>query len=181
MNEKGFTVVELIVSFVIVMTISIGLFTTVDSYRNNQQQELYKKTVNSYMNEILASIQNDNIKGGGIINIEPESVFERTSKCYEYSQGIKIVYRNNEIRYLCIGNGTIKSEKNGILYGDYLFKKPTKFIEFVDDIIFTNEEYTYDELSQKKVNQVWSIEIKAKHTELKETFSINIVSPHEIS
>ena len=177
MNEKGFTVVELIVSFVLVMTISIGLFTTVDSYRANQQQEVYRKTVNSYLNEILITIQNDNIKNNGIVNIENESVLKSSGSCYGFNEGIKITYKNNTEKYLCVGNGRIlngtgtSASTNGILYGDFFFKKPTKFIEFVDDILYTHNVYNNTD--------VWSISISAKHTELSGTFTIDIVSPQE--
>ena len=207
MNNKGFTVVELIVSFVLVMTISLGLFKVVDSYREKQQQQLYKKITKAYANEILTKIQTDVIDGGGIISairldglvdsFDDESNIQRKNLCHNYSQGVVFRVRqqdDNKYMLLCIGNGVLNSEKNGILYGEITFngsnfnpskndtifyEKPSVFIEILDYVLI-NESSTFD--YNGSINKkIWNISMKIKHSEVNEIFDINIVSPQAVN
>ena len=176
MNNKGFTIVELIISFVLVMTISVGLFKVVDSYRQKQQQESYKKMTKAYANEILTNIQTDVIDGGGVVEVTPVNVTAASSVCKGYNQGIKIKLRNSsEEKVLCVGNGSFNSNKNGVLYDGIYYEKPSKFIEILDDFLFSySNEFVYNTCRLKKV---WNININFKHQEVKDTLKINITSP----
>ena len=59
MDKKGFTVVELIVTFVFVMIIAIGLMNLVNGYRDSEQKESTRREINTFKNEILMAVQND--------------------------------------------------------------------------------------------------------------------------
>lgn len=179
MNNKGFTVVELIVSFVIVMTISIGLFKVVDSYREKQQHASYEKMTKAYANEVLTKIQTDVIDGGGIKDITPININD-SGPCNLYSQGIKIKLRDNSEKHLCIGNGKLNSNKNGIYYNGFLYEKPSKnFIELIDDVLsYESEEMIYDICTLKKI---WKINIKIKHRELANPVDIIVVSSQSLA
>ena len=138
MNNKGFTVVELIITFVIVMTISLGLFSTVDSYRERQQKEMYRKEVMSYRNEVLKAIEND-VTRYNFKSYQKIDVTAAGSVCAGYEQGIQIKFApiagDSDIdKNLCFGNN-VESNKAGILYGDVKYIAPTKFIKFEQDII----------------------------------------------
>lgn len=183
MNNKGFTVVELIVTFVIVMTISLGLFSTVDSYRERQQKESYRKELNSYRNEILKTIQDDVVNNLGIKKIEKVDV--NLGECTGYNQGINIVFEKEEedsiiSKKLCIG---YSDDKTTVLYGNIKFVAPSKFIKYKDDII-SNETDKANSciVSDGKyiLKKVYSINIELYHEELTEKFDINVVYPKAV-
>jgi len=181
MNNKGFTVVELIVSFVIVMTMAIGLFATVDSYREKEQRELYEKLTISYVNDVLTKIQTDVIDNGGITNITAvDSTKTAAGVCQnKYSQVIKIKLRNlpNE-RFLCIGNKRSSSTNNGIYYNGFYYEKPTNTIEILDDKIWDASdelEYVTDSMIIKK--KIFSIKISLLNIETTDVYHINVTSP----
>ena len=76
---------------------------------------------------------------------------------------------------MCVGDGRLDSSKVGILYGGIFYRKPTNFLSFVDDIIF-ERSFDTEELPRK----IWKISIKAKHSEIKEVFKIDVVSVEQI-
>lgn len=185
MNKKGFTVVELIVTFVIVMTISLGLFSTVDSYRERQQKESYRKELNSYRNEILKTIQDDVVNNLGIKKIEKVDV--NSGECTGYNQGINIVFEKEEedsiiskSKKLCIG---YSDDKTTVLYGNIKFVAPSKFIKYKDDIISneTDKANSYICSGGKYIlKKIYSINIELYHEELTEKFNINVVYPKAV-
>ena len=132
LNNKGFTVAELIVTFVLVMSISIGLFKIVDSYRQRQQKESAIKEIDSFRNEILKAVYDDINEYGVKLIKGIDSIGE--SKCNGYNQGVLIEFKpseNNELneKEFCVG-------KEGIKYGGVLYKKPSSFITFTNNIIY---------------------------------------------
>lgn len=139
MNNKGFTVVELIITFVIVMVLSMGLFSTVDSYREKQQEESYRKEIMSYKNEILKVIQDD-ILENEFIGIDKLDVNDEIGACKDYDQAIKIRFKGlssgtDSFKDLCFKNDNVGG-KSELLYGDIKYVAPTKFIKFKQDIIY---------------------------------------------
>lgn len=167
LNNKGFTVVEIIITFAIVMSISVGLLGIVDNYRNRQQKELYLKELNSYKNEILRIVYND-IYSLGIESITgiDVTVSEENNKCKNYNQGVNIEFAKkdeegkNISKLFCVGD-------SGIKYGDNLYNQPKK-VKFTNDIIYLDS----GNIDNKKI---LSIRVKMKHSELKEPVELNIV------
>lgn len=180
MNNRGFTVVELIVTFVIVMTISLGLFSTVDSYRERQQKESYRKELNSYRNEILKTIQDDVTTNLGINKIEGIDV--NSGECTGYNQAVKLSFNNNTSKNLCVGY-TGSDKKTTVLYGNIKFVAPSKFIKYKDDIISneTDKANSYICSGGKYIlKKIYSINIELYHEELTEKFNINVVYPKAV-
>ena len=58
-NKKGFTVIELILSFSFVMIISLGMFSILTSYRESQLMISLDSDMKSFQNNITTVIQND--------------------------------------------------------------------------------------------------------------------------
>lgn len=175
-NNKGFTIAELLVTFVLVMSIVLALFKVVDHYRERQQNATSVKEMNSYRNQIVKVVEDDILFNyGGIKEIKGLDL-----KPSEAQQGIEITF--NEV----IANAQPNTpntkrlivKKNGILYGDMFYEFPSKFVSAVDDVIYT-------ETQVKKVNQIgeplppkeiYSIHIDLTHSELNRIFNINIVA-----
>lgn len=175
-NNKGFTIAELLVTFVLVMSIVLALFKVVDHYRERQQNATSVKEMNSYRNQIVKVVEDDILFNyGGIKEIKGLDL-----KPSEAQQGIEITF--NEVIANTQPNTTntkrLIVKKNGILYGDMFYEFPSKFVSAVDDVIYT-------ETQVKKVNQIgeplppkeiYSIHIDLTHSELNRIFNINIVA-----
>lgn len=177
LNNKGFTVAELIVTFVLVMSISIGLFKIVDSYRQRQQKESAIKEIDSFRNEILKAVYDDINEYGVKLIKGIDSIGE--SKCNGYNQGVLIEFKiseNNELneKEFCVG-------KEGIKYGGVLYKKPSSFITFTNNIIYLDSgEMTFSNNSDAK-KRIFSINVEIKHSELKNPIKLNIVATSKVS
>lgn len=177
LNNKGFTVAELIVTFVLVMSISIGLFKIVDSYRQRQQKESAIKEIDSFRNEILKTVYDDINEYGVKLIKGIDSIGE--SKCNGYNQGVLIEFKtseNNELneKEFCVG-------KEGIKYGGVLYKKPSSFITFTNNIIYLDSgEMNFSNKSEAK-KRIFSINVEIKHSELKNPIKLNIVATSKVS
>ena len=90
-NNKGFTIAELLVTFVLVMSIVLALFKVVDHYRERQQNATSVKEMNSYRNQIVKVVEDDILFNyGGIKEIKGLDL-----KPSEAQQGIEITF--NEV------------------------------------------------------------------------------------
>lgn len=174
-NNKGFTIAELLVTFVLVMSIVLALFKVVDHYRERQQNATSVKEMNSYRNQIVKVVEDDILFNyGGIKEIKGLDL-----KPSEAQQGIEITF--NEVIANTQPNTTntkrLIVKKNGILYDDMFYEFPSKFVSAVDDVIYTETQVknvSSNDSSLKKT--IYSIHIDLTHSELNRIFNINIVA-----
>lgn len=179
-NNKGFTIAELLVTFVLVMSIVLALFKVVDHYRERQQNATSVKEMNSYRNQIVKVVEDDilfncegikEIKGLDQNDDLSLSPIEKA----DFQQGIEIAFNKLDTK----DNPIIKRlivKKNGILYGEMFYEFPSKFVSAVDDVIYTEtqvENVSSDPLLKKAI---YSIHIDLTHSELNRIFNINIVA-----
>ncbi len=174
-NNKGFTIAELLVTFVLVMSIVLALFKVVDHYRERQQNATSVKEMNSYRNQIVKVVEDDILFNyGGIKEIKGLDL--KPSEEPNSQQGIKITFNGVD------GNGVLITKnlivkKDGILYDDMFYEFPSKFVSAVDDVIYTEtqvENVSSEDSSLKKA--IYSIHIDLTHSELNRIFNINIVA-----
>lgn len=177
-NNKGFTIAELLVTFVLVMSIVLALFKVVDHYRERQQNATSAKEMNSYRNQIVKVVEDDILFNcGGIKEIkglDKASLDENATT--DFQQGIEITFNkvDDEKNTQITKNLIVK--KNGILYGEMFYEFPSKFVSAVDDVIYTEtqvENVSSDPLLKKAI---YSIHIDLTHSELNRIFNINIVA-----
>ena len=64
LNNKGFTIVEVLVTFVLVSIVSISLFSTISAFNEKRILESQRAKVYEYKNSILTRIQTDFIEKG---------------------------------------------------------------------------------------------------------------------
>ena len=64
LNNKGFTTVEVIICFVIIVIITISLYSSITSFNEKRILEGYKEQVYVYKNSLTKDIQDDLIKIG---------------------------------------------------------------------------------------------------------------------
>lgn len=174
-NNKGFTIAELLVTFVLVMSIVLALFKVVDHYRERQQNATSVKEMNSYRNQIVKVVEDDILFNcEGIKEIKGLDL--KPSEEPNSQQGIKITFNkvDDEKNTLITKNLIVK--KDGILYGNMFYEFPSKFVSAVDDVIYTEtqvENVSSDPLLKKAI---YSIHIDLTHSELNRIFNINIVA-----
>lgn len=119
-NKKGFTLVELIVSFVLITVVSLALFKTVLSLQQKQQINISKNNYKAFILILNNNIQKD------FLNDNIITVMSCGTNCYD------IVYENKGSVRLSIDN-----TNNIIEYGDIKEKLPSDY-KFIADIEFTS-------------------------------------------
>lgn len=62
LNNKGMTIIEILVCFVLVVSFSVGLFSTLNNYRTKMQMESNRSQIVKYKNLLTKEIQDDLIK-----------------------------------------------------------------------------------------------------------------------
>ena len=181
-NNKGFTIAELLVTFVLVMSIVLALFKVVDHYRERQQNATSVKEMNSYRNQIVKVVEDDilfNCEGiKEIKGLDQNDISLSPIEKANFQQGIEITF--NKVIANTQPNTTntkrLIVKKNGILYGGMFYEFPSKFVSAVDDVIYTEtqvENVSSDPLLKKSI---YSIHIDLTHSELNRIFNINIVA-----
>lgn len=174
-NNKGFTIAELLVTFVLVMSIVLALFKVVDHYRERQQNATSVKEMNSYRNQIVKVVEDDILFNyGGIKEIKGLDL--KPSEKPNSQQGIKITFNGVDDNGVLIAKNLIV-KNNGILYDDMFYEFPSKFVSAVDDVIYTETQVknvSSEDSSLKKA--IYSIHIDLTHSELNRIFNINIVA-----
>ena len=181
-NNKGFTIAELLVTFVLVMSIVLALFKVVDHYRERQQNATSVKEMNSYRNQIVKVVEDDilfNCEGiKEIKGLDQNDISLSPIEKANFQQGIEITF--NKVIANTQPNTTntkrLIVKKNGILYGEMFYEFPSKFVSAVDDVIYTEtqvENVSSDPLLKKAI---YSIHIDLTHSELNRIFNINIVA-----
>lgn len=183
-NNKGFTIAELLVTFVLVMSIVLALFKVVDHYRERQQNATSVKEMNSYRNQIVKVVEDDILFNyGGIKEIKGLDQNNKSLNAIEkanFQQGIEIAF--NGVIANTQPNATntkrLIVKKNGILYGDMFYEFPSKFVSAVDDVIYTETQVkTVNQIGEPlPPKEIYSIHIDLTHSELNRIFNINIVA-----
>lgn len=116
-NNRGFSVIELILSFSFVMILALGMFSIVTNYREKQRYASLVKDMTGYRTRITLAIQNDII----------DNVLERAEYCST------ALGTNTDCVALYFKNGTAK--KLEILSANYKDE---------DDNTYTSKYISYD-------------------------------------
>ena len=82
LDNKGMTVIEILVSFVLVSTIVVSMFSLVSKYAARREQEVDRNSINTYKTTLTKEIYDDIINSGGIINATSEESGSKYDKMY---------------------------------------------------------------------------------------------------
>lgn len=96
MNNKGMTAVEILVCFILVVVITVSMFTTVSSYKNKQQIESFKQDIYTYKNLLAKDINDDLIKTGLI----DARIVENYDEEYKVKYAVDMYLRDGSIKTL---------------------------------------------------------------------------------
>lgn len=197
LNNKGMTSVEVLMSFIVVVMITVSMYSVVSAYQNKQQIESFKEKVMTYKNLLTKEINDDLIKKGLIAVKVQENILDKVEvggethvKKMEYV--IEFTLRNGQQKKLIITSS--KAAENGsgvsgeydlddefiIAYGD-----TGNEMEYpLPDLGSTTNENgkrIYDlrinmvEISTK--DSIFSLTVGFIHPELESKYNISIVCP----
>lgn len=198
-NNKGLTIIELLVCFVIVAVISITLLNIIMDYRSYQETENIKNIIRSYKNTMTKTIQSDIIAHGlksvsidnskmnvGELTINLEFMDPIDTQT-ENTKQLKIVAKGTEnyIQYPDTVKTIDNTYKNQIvkydlpsttkIYAKKNINDNTNSSNYEEkttknDIYFILEEPTIN-------NGVFYLNIPIEHSEINSTYAITIVAP----
>ena len=107
LNNKGMTSVEVLMSFIVVVMITVSMYSVVSAYQNKQQIESFKEKVMTYKNLLTKEINDDLIKKGLIAVKVQENILDKVEvggethvKKMEYV--IEFTLRNGQQKKLII-------------------------------------------------------------------------------
>lgn len=200
LNEKGVSIVEIIVTFALIMIIVSGLLTIIMNYRGRMQSELKRLDLVSFKDSLTKDIQTDIIdKGLSTINKEGQCIGNENI----YDDCINIVFKDGVEKILA----TSKTNSNNIdelkdllnnkyiKYGDFKYeiedKLPNKIpvgkndeetiniIKSSQNIYMNSENFLTSDsaiLADGKIVKIYSIDIYMEHIDYNDDYGIHIVT-----
>lgn len=173
-NEKGFSLIELILSFSFVMIIALGMFSIVTNYREKLFITSITRDMVKYRNKMTVEIQND-------IN---DSVLEKAEYCNSTlgtnPDCVALYFKNGQVKKLEIITGNYVNE-DGIAY-------TSKYISYDGLIYETTEPYfttikpefmleTADETETGVTGlKLYKINIPVYHEDLDDNYGLRIIA-----
>ena len=185
LNNKGFTVIELIMSFAFVAILSASLFGIVVNYKDKERQTSLKADLLSFKSKLTIDIQQDiRTKILEYIDYCTQSTGERINKCVE------LHFKNGEIKklrtdgidkkteYIDNGDGTkteFEYEIPYISYGGIKYSIPNDGENIMLDTDYTLE-YTTPADGLENNLSLYKIRIGIKHKDIDGDMDISIVA-----
>lgn len=186
LNNKGMTIVEILITFIIIAAISVSLYASIANLKGKEEISSYKERINTYKNLLTRDIQNDVIMKKLIdVKEDPNDqshitlVFENNEeKDLKVNQSNVTIPENPK---LCKGTNSTVENNESIQYGDETFQipilgkeniitgdgcTPINRLQISDYVLETDDDKT-----------ILTIKISLFHPDLGDKFSINIAAP----
>ncbi len=181
LNNKGMSIVEILVCFVLVALISVSIYTAISSFNNKRNIESFKEKIYTYKNTLTKLIQDDLIKNGLI------------SADYTINNGIYTInlhFRDNTQKTLVITrklamdynealenkSGPLQNDEFMILYDGIEYPLPD-LGEYQNDRGETIKDLRINNIIINTDSSVLTIYIGLYHPDLSTRYGINIVCP----
>jgi len=190
LNNKGITTIEILICFVLVVIITVSMYTIISTFNEKKIIEGYKEEITTYKNTLTKEIQDDFIKIG-INKANYEKKMEDSTSFIEHK--LTCTMKDGSTRILKITQTLAKSEYHpgGLSDVDDDFKieygkSESDLIEYpIPDLgSFKNEyNHTVKDLSVNNViigitdDNVLSVYIGFYHPDLGTRYAIDIVCP----
>lgn len=98
LNNKGMTIIEILICFVLVSIIIISMFNVVNNYKDKEEIESYKKDIRTYQNILTETIFDDIIANKGIkeaISLEEKLPNKNEENCFKKTINLKFISGKN--------------------------------------------------------------------------------------
>lgn len=187
LNNKGFTVIELVLSFLFVTILSISLYQLVVNYKEKSQLESIQSELINFKTKVIIDIERD-ITKYFLKNMDYCTTTDATGKEKIVNKCVDLTFGNGTTKRLQILSETKKDEikwENGgeqtfeynvpyISYGGIKYSIPdAKYVSIVSDFMFTK---TTPEDSLENKHALYKINIPIKHMDFRDTFDIEVVA-----
>ena len=188
-NNKGFTVIELITSFVFTSILALSLFSVIVLYRSKQTDSSIETELLAFKSQLLIEIQEDiQLKGlKAITYCEPNDDDARKGEKI-HPRCVVMSFNDDTSKILEIGSDSKVDEITNndgtvsqffysvpyVLYGDIRHEIPDAANVYVDDEYILQETSSYDGLETG--TKLYKINFNLKHSDLDADINIAIVA-----
>lgn len=146
LNHKGVTVVELIVTFALVMVIVVGMLNVITQLKDTAGERILQKELLEYNGTLTQVIQDDLIrKKAKSINVCPTS--QEQKPCYI------ITFEDNSTKQIIVNMISDAENKKYIAYDEIIYPLPQQsLMEFRDSSVLYSPDNSEDEINNVKIN-----------------------------
>lgn len=176
MNNKGVTVIEILVSFILISILVIGMMNVVYLYRGKINTSNYRKQLITYKNTLTKDIYNDILKKK-VYDVKRCEDDER--RCIEFTFGL--TEDSFVTKRLEISKSSTDEEKRNkyISYGGQIYKIYEELPSYLSNLNkyealkFTNDSilFTIDNLG---TDVVYHVHIPINHVDMIDDFGIHL-------
>ncbi len=187
LNNKGMTIIEILISFVLIMMITASMYSTISSFNQKRMIESYKEQILTYKNTLTKEIQDDFIKIG-LSHANYERIVDGDTVTHRLNCDLKdgtarqlIVTQRLAYSSYHIAGSHVADDYFMISYG-----RPDDLIEYdLPDLGSSKNQYDKDvkDLSINNVlieiteDNVLSVYIGFYHPELTTRYAIEVIAP----
>ena len=193
LNNKGLSVIEVVLTFALVMIIASGILTIIMNYRYKMQIEMVRMELVSYKNTLTKEIQTD-ILDRGIHEINTSGLcLDETD---EYSGCVNIVFKDGVEKILAVSKLESENESDlrqllnnkYIKYGDTKYPIEDKLIDKIPEgrsikdfqnVYINSDNFLSSDtviLANGEEAIIYSIDINMEHIDYDDDFGIHIVA-----
>lgn len=183
LNNKGFTVIEILVSFVLVMILILNMFTIIMNYRSKSLLESLRADYLSFKTIVTKDIQTDILEKGliSIEQVEPSSCASDITVC------LRLNFEDNTSKNLFVYNKqTVATVRNKYLqYGEQKYRIRDDIPDdskighgktALDYQTVTIDQSRFLETTEVGRYTVYGIHLSLKYDDFEEDFGIHIVT-----
>lgn len=188
-NNKGFTVIELIMSFLFASILALSLFSVVLLYREKQTDSTIESELLAFKSKLMIDVEND-IQLKGIKDIENCPYYDDNGNVVSDridSRCVMLTFNDDSTKIFKIGSTTkqdvIESgdisesfdyEVLYIVYGDIRYDIPDGSNVYIEDDYILTKTDEYDSIEGN--TRLYRIHFNLKHSNLDSDIDISIVA-----
>lgn len=193
LDNKGLTIVEVIVAFSVIMIVLTGLLTIIMNYRYEVQASYAKLELQTYKNTLTKEIQDD-LLTLGLAEINDGGKCTAANNVARFSECINIVFKDGTEKILAVSK--IEPNNRNLLENKYIYYDSEKHVlndelppndkipagrslEEFQTIYIANSDFVSSDtahLSDGKEIKIYTIDIPIEHIDYEEDFGIHIVT-----
>lgn len=97
-NNKGLTVIEILLCFVLASVIIVSMMNILSVYKEKQEKESYKNTIRTYKNTLTKAINEDILENGGVVNAIGPTDVKKDENGFDIETKITLEYKEENRR-----------------------------------------------------------------------------------
>lgn len=188
LNNKGMSIIEIVLTFALIMVMVIGMLTIVMSYRDKASLSIKKLEMDTFKNTLTKDIQDDILKLG----IEEVNMDGECATIAGLSRCVNIVFKDGSQKVF--GTSLINVNDRDSIENKFLYYDGEKYklhdtlpekipngrtiLDFQSITIEDNNILSTDSaiLTDGTVVNIYSIDVYVSHVDFEEDFGIHIVA-----